>query len=131
MSLKLDYCSCPYFNIKEKECKHIKYYKNNQDELKKLRKIELILNNNLKLKEKKQEKMEKKDDKWNVVNSYLINSFNSTIIKYNISEDLKFCSCPSFFYSINKKCKHIEYYEKNISELNNFKKEEITLKIID
>ena len=131
ISKKLDYCTCPYFNATKKECKHLKYYKDNQDELKKLKKIELVLDNTT-TKEKKKEKEEKKlvYDKENIVNSYLINSFNSSIIKYNISEDLKFCSCPSFFYSTNKKCKHIEYYEKNISELNNFKKEEITLKII-
>ena len=132
ISLNLDYCTCPSFQIKERECKHLKYYKNNKDKLNKLKKLELDLNNGSKRIKKENKKSDNKlDIEEKYIDSYLIKSFNNFKTKYNLSEDLKFCSCPSFEYSENKRCKHIDFYEKNKSELSKFDKEEIILKIID
>ena len=133
ISTYLDYCTCPSF-LHRNFCKHLDYYKKfNKNKLNDLKRYEIEIENNTNNEYKcnTDEESEEVSDDINVVNTYIIDSFVDNKKKYNLSFDLKFCSCPSFMNSENKKCKHIKWYEDHKEDLNKFKTEEIILKLIE
>ena len=133
ISTNLDYCTCPSF-LHINNCKHLDYYKKfSVNKLNGLKRYEIEIENNTNNESKcnTDEELEEDLDEDNVINTYIIDSFVDKKIKYNLSFDLKFCSCPSFMNSEDKKCKHIKWYEDHKEDLNKFKTEEIILKLIE
>ena len=135
ISTNLDYCTCPAF-FHRNECKHLDHYKANKNELNNLKRYEIEIENNSNNTDKETDKetdeeLDQNSEEDNIVNTYIIDSFVDNKKKYNLSFDLKFCSCPSFMNSENKKCKHIKWYEDHKEDLNKFKTEEVILKLIE